>query len=88
MADPEIWPDGGPFNMFPSISRFVYFFVGGGPKSIAKLDGGHGWIFPLDTQLLGDQVDPQTRVGGKRQQTEVCTLSHKNIFELDPVEFF
>src|SRR6218665_1012413 len=30
----------------------VYFFIGGGtPKSIAKLDGGHGRMFPLDTPL-------------------------------------
>jgi len=29
----------------------VYFFVEGGPRTIAKLDGGHGRILPLDPSL-------------------------------------
>src|SRR6218665_447882 len=29
----------------------VYFFVGEGPMSIAKLDGGHDRICPLDSPL-------------------------------------
>jgi len=50
VADPDIRLGGGQFNMFP-VSQ-VYFFLGGKPKSIAKLDGGHGRIFPsLDPPL-------------------------------------
>ena len=36
--------------MFPSISHL--FLCWRGPKSIAKLDGGHGRIFPLGSSTV------------------------------------
>jgi len=42
---PDIRLEGGQFNMFPSISRLFLCWIG--PKSIAKLDVGHGRNSPL-----------------------------------------
>src|SRR6218665_3526686 len=41
---------GGQLNMFPSISR-LFLRRMWGPRSIAKLDGGHGRICSLDPPL-------------------------------------
>ena len=39
-----------------SVSK-VYFFVGDGPKSIAKLDIDHGRIVPVDPPLKSSYSD-------------------------------
>jgi len=56
VADPDIRL-GGNLICFP-VSR-VYFFVGGGPKSLAKLDGGPWPDYPLGPPpvLLIDAVE-------------------------------
>ena len=45
MADQDIQLEEGQFNMFPS------FLPWRGTKSIAKPDGGHGRIYPLDLPM-------------------------------------
>jgi len=39
------WAGGGQFSMF--LSSYVNFVIGGEPKFVPKLDGGHGRICPL-----------------------------------------
>ena len=53
MADTDIRL-GGQFDLFLSISHL--FFCWRVPKSIAKLDGGHGRIFPLYPPLIISSV--------------------------------
>jgi len=70
-VDPDIRLAGGANWICFSVSH-VYFFIGGVPKSISKLDGVHGQIFPLDPPLMMMMDSCIWRI----YSGSICTDSH------------